>query len=49
LLTIIEMWKYLYLKKKLWLFPIFFVLIIIGLILISVQGSIFAPFIYPIF
>ena len=36
-------------RKKYWLFPILFVLIIFGALIILSQGSAIAPFIYTIF
>jgi hypothetical protein len=36
-------------RKKYWLFPILFVLVIFGALIILSQGSAVAPFIYTIF
>jgi len=36
-------------RKKYWLFPILFVLLIFGVLIILSQGSAIAPFIYTIF
>jgi len=36
-------------RKKYWLFPIFFLLIVFGAIIVLSQGSAIAPFIYTIF
>ena len=36
-------------RKKYWLFPILFVLLIFGELIILSQGSAIAPFIYTIF
>ncbi len=44
-----EFWKYLKVRKKFWLIPILFFLILLGSILITSQGSVVAPFIYTIF
>ena len=44
-----ELWAFLRVRKKLWLAPIIFVIIIMGGLLIAVQGSVFAPFIYTLF
>ncbi len=46
---IIEFWKFLKIRKKFWLLPIIFVLIIFGGLIILSQGSAVAPFIYAIF
>jgi hypothetical protein len=44
-----ELWHFLRIRKKLWLAPIIFVILIIGTLLIAAQGSVFAPFIYTLF
>jgi len=44
-----EMYIFLKARKKLWLAPIIFVMIILGGLLILANGSVVAPFIYTIF
>ena len=44
-----ELWAFLRARKKLWLAPIIIVMLILGSLLILVQGSVVAPFIYTIF
>lgn len=44
-----EIWEFLRLRKKLWLFPIIAVLIIFGLLLVFAESSAVAPFIYTLF
>lgn len=44
-----ELWAYMGARKKWWLLPIFIVLIGVGGLVILVQGSAVAPFIYTIF
>jgi hypothetical protein len=44
-----ELWTFLRARKKLWLAPIIIVMLILGSLLILVQGSVVAPFIYTIF
>ena len=44
-----ELWTFLRLRKKLWLAPIIFVMLILGGLLILAQGSVVAPFIYTLF
>jgi len=44
-----EFWEFLKIRKKYWLFPIFFVLVIFGALIVLSQGSAIAPFIYTIF
>ena len=47
--TILEILKFLALRKKLWLAPIFLVLCLLGALLVIAQGSVVAPFIYTLF
>ena len=44
-----EFWEFLKIRKKYWLFPVFFVLVIFGALIVLSQGSAIAPFIYTIF
>ena len=44
-----ELWAFLKVRKKLWLAPIIIVMLIVGGLLISAQGSVVAPFIYTLF
>ncbi len=44
-----EFWEFLKIRKKYWLFPIMFFLVIFGVLIILSQGSPIAPFIYTIF
>lgn len=44
-----ELWLFLRERKKLWLSPVIFVIVLIGGLLIAVQGSVIAPFIYTLF
>ena len=44
-----ELWVFLRVRKKLWLAPIIIVILILGGLLILAQGSVIAPFIYPLF
>jgi len=44
-----EMFNFLRKRKKLWLAPIFIVIIMLGGLLILGQGSVLAPFIYTLF
>jgi hypothetical protein len=46
---LIEVWRFLRKRKKIWLAPIFLIIFIIGSLLIFAQTSIFAPFIYTLF
>lgn len=44
-----ELWTFLRSRKKLWLAPVIIVMVILGGLLIVVQGSVLAPFIYTLF
>ncbi len=44
-----DIWDFLKIRKKYWLFPIIFVLVIFGGLIVLTQGSAIAPFIYTIF
>ena len=44
-----ELWKFLRVRKKFWLLPIALVLLVFGGLMMLVQGSAVAPFIYTLF
>ena len=44
-----ELWAFMKERKKLWLLPIFVLLLLVGGLLVFAQGSALAPFIYTIF
>tara|TARA_X000000368_G_C22993312_1_gene695405 strand:+ start:710 stop:859 length:150 start_codon:yes stop_codon:yes gene_type:complete len=44
-----EMFQFLKARKKYWLIPILFFLILFGSLFVVSQGSVLAPFIYTIF
>jgi hypothetical protein len=44
-----EFFEFLMIRKKFWLFPIIFVLVLFGALIVLSQGSAIAPFIYTIF
>ena len=46
---LLEFWRFLRARKKLWLFPLVLLLLLIGGALLLAQGSVFAPFIYTVF
>ncbi len=49
-LTIVrELWDFMKVRKKWWLGPIVFMLLLLGLLLVFTQGSALAPFIYTLF
>jgi len=44
-----EFWHFLRIRKKFWLAPIVFVLLLLSLLIVTTQGSALAPFIYSLF
>jgi hypothetical protein len=44
-----ELWSFLRVRKKYWLMPIVIMLVIFGGLILLVQGSAVAPFIYTLF
>jgi hypothetical protein len=46
---IAEFWDFLKVRKKWWLTPIVFILILLGALIILTEGSAIAPFIYTLF
>jgi len=44
-----DLWRFMVERKKLWLAPIFFILLLLGGLLVVAQGSSIAPFIYTLF
>ncbi len=44
-----ELWDFMRIRKKWWLGPIIFVLVILGIVIVMAEGSAIAPFIYTLF
>jgi len=44
-----ELFLFLKTRKKLWLLPIIIILLVLGSMIVFVQGSAIAPFIYTVF
>lgn len=44
-----ELWRFLRVRKKLWMLPLIVIAVAIGALLILAKGSVLAPFIYTIF
>lgn len=44
-----ELWGFMRVRKKFWLAPIIFVMILLGGLIILAEGSAIAPFIYTLF
>ena len=47
--VISQLWSFLKVRKKWWLLPILAVLLVVGGLLVLVQGSVLAPLVYTIF
>jgi hypothetical protein len=46
---VIQMWRFLGVRRKFWLLPIIIITLVIGGLLVLAQGSVVAPFIYTLF
>jgi hypothetical protein len=46
---LIELWEFLKVRKKFWLLPILLMMLLLGGLLVLVEGSAIAPFIYTLF
>ena len=46
---IVDLWDFLKVRKKYWLAPLIFSIVLLGILVITTQGSVIAPFIYSIF
>ena len=44
-----ELWAFLRIRKKYWLWPIFVMMALLGVLIVLAQGSAVAPFIYTLF
>ena len=44
-----ELWDFLKVRKKFWLLPILFMMVVLGGLIVLTQGSAIAPFIYTVF
>lgn len=44
-----DLWEFLKARKKFWLAPIIFVLLLLGALIVLSEGSAVAPFIYTLF
>ena len=44
-----DLWAFMRERKKFWLAPIIFVMILLGALIVFAQGSSLAPFIYTLF
>jgi len=44
-----ELWTFIKLRKKMWLLPVIIFMLLLGVLVVLVEGSIVAPFIYTLF
>lgn len=44
-----DLWSFMRVRKKFWLAPIVFILMLLGALIVLTQGSAVAPFIYTLF
>ena len=44
-----DLWGFMKVRKKFWLAPIIFVMLLLGALIVMTQGSAVAPFIYTLF
>ena len=44
-----EVWSFMRVRKKWWLGPMVFMLLLMGMLVVFTQGSALAPFIYTLF
>ncbi len=44
-----ELWNFMKVRKKFWLFPILLMMALFGALIVLSQGSAVAPFIYTVF
>ncbi len=47
--TLVDLWNFLRERRKWWLIPVVFVLLVLGLLIVLSGGSALAPFIYTLF
>lgn len=44
-----ELWAFMKVRKKWWLLPVIFMMVLLGALLVFAETSVLAPFIYTIF
>ena len=47
--VLLEFWEFLKERKKWWLAPIVFFLLLFGMLIVLTEGTVIAPFIYALF
>ena len=46
---LVELWQFMRVRKKFWLFPVVVMMVLFGGLLVLAEGSAVAPFIYTLF
>ena len=46
---LVDLWQFMRARKKFWLAPIIFVLLLLGILIVFAEGTAVAPFIYTLF
>ena len=46
---VLQMWRFLGVRRKYWLLPIILITVLLGGLLVLAHGSVVAPFIYTLF
>jgi heme A synthase len=46
---LVELWQFMRVRKKFWLFPVMVMMVLFGGLLVLAEGSAVAPFIYTLF
>ncbi len=46
---VLELWRFLRVRKKFWLIPVIFMMAVFGGLVVLSNGSVIAPFIYTLF
>lgn len=44
-----DLCRFMYIRKKFWMAPIIFVLLLFGTLIVFIEGSAVAPFVYTLF
>jgi len=44
-----ELWAFMKVRKKFWLLPVLFIMLLLGVLIVLGEGSAVAPFIYTLF
>ncbi|MDP2850892.1 MAG: DUF5989 family protein [Sulfuricurvum sp.] len=44
-----ELWAFMKARKKFWLAPIIFIMLLLGVLIVLAEGSVVAPFVYTLF